>query len=69
MDAPRLQTVGFVHIIEIGILLTPYNVGYIMRAKDNEKMEDMEKMLCRTFIEVPLFSKRWAEIGLGEEEP
>ncbi len=24
--------------------------------------------LGRTFIEVPIFSKRWAEIGLGEEE-
>jgi hypothetical protein len=24
--------------------------------------------LIRTFIEVPLFSKRWAEIGLGDEE-
>ena len=24
--------------------------------------------LIRTFIEVPLFSKRWAEIGLGEDE-
>ncbi len=24
--------------------------------------------LIRTFIEVPLFSRRWAEIGLGEEE-
>lgn len=48
--------------------MTPYNVGCIMRAKENEKMDDMEKMLCRTFIEVPLFSKRWAEIGLGEDE-
>ena len=24
--------------------------------------------LCRTFIELPLFSKRWSEIGLGEDE-
>ncbi|MBQ9334785.1 RelE toxin of RelE / RelB toxin-antitoxin system [Lachnospiraceae bacterium XBB2008] len=24
--------------------------------------------LIRTFIEVPLFSKRWAEIGLGDDE-
>ncbi|MCR5595247.1 MAG: hypothetical protein K6G12_05320 [Lachnospiraceae bacterium] len=24
--------------------------------------------LIRTFIEVPIFSKRWAEIGLGEDE-
>ena len=25
-------------------------------------------MLIRSFIEVPLFSKRWAEIGLGDDE-
>ena len=24
--------------------------------------------LIRTFVELPLFSKRWAEIGLGEDE-
>ncbi len=24
--------------------------------------------MIRTFIEVPLFSRRWKEIGLGEEE-
>lgn len=24
--------------------------------------------MVRTFIEVPIFSKRWKEIGLGEEE-
>ena len=24
--------------------------------------------LIRTFIELPLFSRRWAEIGLGEDE-
>lgn len=24
--------------------------------------------LIRTFVEVPLFSKRWAEIGLGDDE-
>ena len=24
--------------------------------------------MTRTFIEVPLFSKRWKEIGLGENE-
>ena len=49
-------------------LLTPYNVGHIMSIKEILVMEDMEKMLCRTFIEVPIFSKRWAEIGLGEDE-
>ncbi len=27
-----------------------------------------QTMLGRTFIELPLFSKRWAEIGLGEDE-
>ena len=26
------------------------------------------EQLGRTFIELPLFSKRWAEIGLGEDE-
>lgn len=31
-------------------------------------MEEYTDGLIRTFIEVPLFSKRWAEIGLGEEE-
>ena len=25
-------------------------------------------MIGRTFIELPLFSRRWAEIGLGEDE-
>lgn len=49
-------------------MLTPYNVGHIMSIKEILVMEDMEKMLCRTFIEVPIFSKRWAEIGLGEDE-
>ena len=27
-----------------------------------------EELLIRSFIEVPLFSKRWAEIGLGDDE-
>lgn len=31
-------------------------------------MEDYKDLLIRTFIEVPLFSKRWKEIGLGEED-
>ena len=31
-------------------------------------MDNYEDMLTRTFIEVPLFSKRWAEIGLGEDD-
>ena len=25
-------------------------------------------MICRTFIEVPLFTKRWKEIGLSDNE-
>ena len=24
--------------------------------------------MIRTFIEIPLFTKRWKEIGLGEDE-
>ena len=31
-------------------------------------MKNDDKMLIRSFIEVPLFSKRWAEIGLGDDE-
>ena len=31
-------------------------------------MNNDDKMLVRSFIEVPLFSKRWAEIGLGDDE-
>ncbi len=31
-------------------------------------MDNYEDKLIRTFIEVPLFSKRWKEIGLGEDE-
>ena len=31
-------------------------------------MNNDDKMLIRSFIEVPLFSKRWAEIGLGDDE-
>lgn len=38
--------------------LTPYFVGYIFKVE----------LMTRTFIEVPLFSKRWKEIGLGEAE-
>jgi len=37
------------------------------RVYDNA-MDNYEDMLTRTFIEVPLFSKRWAEIGLGEDD-
>ena len=45
-------------------LLTPYNVGCII-INMNELYADG---LIRTFIEVPLFSKRWAEIELGDDE-
>ena len=31
-------------------------------------MKNDDKMLIGSFIEVPLFSKRWAEIGLGDDE-
>ncbi|WP_026658073.1 type II toxin-antitoxin system RelE/ParE family toxin [Butyrivibrio sp. AC2005] len=31
-------------------------------------MKNYEDDLIRTFIEVPLFSKRWEEIGLGDDE-
>ncbi len=41
--------------------MTPYIVGYIINMS-------YEKEIIRTFIEVPLFSKRWKEIGLGDEE-
>ena len=37
------------------------------RVYDNA-MDNYEDMLTRTFIEVPLFSKCWAEIGLGEDD-
>ena len=30
--------------------------------------EERSDGLIRTFVEVPLFSKRWAEIGLGDDE-
>lgn len=31
-------------------------------------MKGREDKLIRTFIEVPLFSRRWKEIGLGDDE-
>ncbi len=42
--------------------LTPYIVGCIIDMRSNENE------IIRTFIEVPLFSKRWKEIGLGDDE-
>ena len=41
-------------------MLTPYKIG--------RTLEKGNKIMIRTFIEVPLFSKCWKEIGLGEEE-
>ena len=41
-------------------MLTPYKIG--------RTLEKGNKIMIRIFIEVPLFSKRWKEIGLGEEE-
>ena len=32
------------------------------------KIFNYDSEMTRTFIEVPLFSKRWSEIGLGEDE-
>ena len=34
----------------------------------NITMNNYENELIRTFIEVPLFSKRWKEIGLKEDD-
>lgn len=31
-------------------------------------MKEREDKLIRAFIEVPLFSRRWKEIGLGDDE-
>lgn len=31
-------------------------------------MNDFDNMLIRSFIEVPLFSKRWTEIGLNDDD-
>ncbi len=39
--------------------MTPYNVGYIIKEG---------KGLIRTFIEVPLFTRRWKEIGLNDDD-
>ncbi len=41
--------------------MTPYIVGYIINMS-------YEKEIIRTFVEVPLFSKRWKEIGLSDDE-
>ena len=43
--------------------MTPYIIGcnIIIKGKGNKQM-------TRTFIEVPLFTKRWKEIGLGDKE-
>ena len=38
--------------------MTPYFIGYKIAIVD----------MTRSFIEVPLFSKRWKELGLGDQE-
>lgn len=43
-------------------VFTPYNVGCIIIMSKNDNK------IPRTFIEFPLFSKRWTEIGLGDNE-
>lgn len=43
--------------------LTPYIIGFIIITQQSE-----DNKMTRTFIEVPLFTKRWNEIGLGETE-
>jgi hypothetical protein len=40
--------------------LTPYNVGYTINYKG--------VTMTRTFIEVPLFTRRWKEIGLNDND-
>lgn len=42
------------------IRLTPYNVGYTINYKG--------VTMTRTFIEVPLFTRRWKEIGLNDND-
>ena len=45
------------------VFLTPYIIGFIIITQQSE-----DNKMTRTFIEVPLFTKRWNEIGLGETE-
>lgn len=50
--------------IIIAFVFTPYKIGCIILLPRNEGAVNM----TRTFIELPIFSKRWKEIGLGDLE-
>lgn len=45
--------------------MTPYKIGRIIIVYMGRILK---RRMTRTFIEVPLFSKRWKEIGLGDAE-
>ena len=49
-------------IVFIEIAFTPYNVGCKMC------LELRKDYMKRSFIEVPIFTKRWAEIGLSDDD-
>lgn len=42
--------------------------AYIDTLHNRVYIRDMNELIKRTFIEVPLFTKRWKEIGLGDED-
>jgi hypothetical protein len=44
--------------------LTPYKIGYSIIIKTKKG----NTLMTRTFIEIPLFTKRWKEIGLTDDE-
>ena len=48
----------------LGKKLTPYNIGYIIKILNLKG----NNCMIRTFIEVPIFTKRWKEMGLGDDE-
>lgn len=43
-------------------------MAYIDTLHNRVYIRDMNELIKRTFIEVPLFTKRWKEIGLGDED-
>ena len=47
-----------------GKKLTPYNIGYIIKILNLKG----NNCMIRTFIEVPIFTKRWKDMGLGDDE-
>jgi hypothetical protein len=47
-----------------GEKLTPYNIGYIIKILNLKG----NNCMIRTFIEVPIFTKRWKDMGLGDDE-